>query len=154
MGGTLFDTGGYHFFSYFFAFLYPLIDSMEAESALLHYPVGPSRKWPGSPNAAVRGQILTIIWLFFLFFVIETSGSIGTGNDTIFASDAPSVILHNDSVFPSIGRLYRAHWHAWGPIAMQAGHGYQLSIHPRIFAVGNGDHLVPINLPSQFLLFG
>jgi hypothetical protein len=38
-------------------------------------------------------------------------------------------------------------------ITMHTGHGDEFGIHPRIFTVGHGDHLIPENISSPFLLF-
>jgi hypothetical protein len=93
-----------------------------------------------------------VIFLFFLFFAIETSCSVRAGDDTIFASNASSKILDDDSVFAAIGRLGRTDGHARSMITMHTGHGDEFGIHPRIFPVGHGNDLIPVNISPQSLV--
>jgi hypothetical protein len=93
-----------------------------------------------------------MVFLFFLFFAIETSCPIGAGDDAIFASDTSSEILHNDTVFPAISCFDRTDGYAWSMVTMHARHRDEFCIHPRIFTGGHGDHLIPENISSQSLL--
>jgi hypothetical protein len=94
-----------------------------------------------------------MVFLFFLFFAIETSCPIGAGDDAIFASDTSSEILHDDSIFTTIGRLDRTYRHTGSLVTVHTGHGDELRIDLRIFPMGHSDHLVPIDLSPQSLLF-
>jgi hypothetical protein len=87
-----------------------------------------------------------VIFLFFLFFAIETSCPVRTGDDAIFASDTPSEILHNNTVFTPIGRLGRTDGYAWSMITMHTRHRDEFRIHPRIFTAGHSDDLIPVNI--------
>lgn len=73
-----------------------------------------------------------MIVLFFLLFAIETSCSVRTGDDTIFAADASSKILDDDPIFATIGCLCWADGHTGSLIIMHAGHWDEFGMDLRV----------------------
>jgi hypothetical protein len=93
-----------------------------------------------------------VIFFFLLLFAVETSRPVRAGDNAIFTSDAPSEILHDDTVFTAIRCFGWADGHARGMITMHAGHGNELGVRLGIFTVGHGNDLIPEDIPSQPLL--
>jgi hypothetical protein len=93
-----------------------------------------------------------VIFFFFLFSAVKASRPIRTGDDTILTSDTPPEVLHDNSVFTTIGCLGRTHGHTWSMITMHARHRDEFGIHLRIFTIGHGDDLIPVNVSSESLL--
>ncbi len=112
--------------------------------------MGPGWEWPLAPNTSIRRQIGTVIFFLFLLFAIEAPRPVRAGDDTIFASDTPPKILHDNTVFTTICCLGRTDGHAWSMITMHTRHRDEFGIHLRIFPVGHGNDLIPENISSQF----
>jgi hypothetical protein len=124
---------------------------MEAEGTFFNHTVGPGRKWPWSPYGPVRRQVLAVVSLSLRFLIIEASHSVWTSDHTVFASDAFSEILHDNPIFPAIGRLRRADRDTRWIVAMHTGHGEELCVGSGVFPFCDGNNLVPVDILSPLL---
>jgi hypothetical protein len=95
---------------------------------------------------------MAVIFFLLLLSAVEASRSVRTGDNTVFTSEASPKVLHNNAIFAAIRGLGRAHGHTWGMIALHARHRDEFGIHLRIFTIGYGDHFIPVNVSSEFLI--